>query len=149
MANWTEIEEILRPLGLTHRIPRIRTMIEQLVKKYEGRVPNSYRSLLRLPGVGRYIASAVLCFGFNKRVPIVDSNIARFYLRFFGLKDIKKRSHEDKRILHIAKECLPRKNVREFNEALLDFTASICKPKPRCDKCPLETLCNYPKQVNH
>jgi len=147
-TNWESIENLLKPLGLRHRIPRIKELINRLIKDYGGRVPDKYEDLLDLPGVGPYIASAVLCFGFQKSVSMVDSNIARFYMRFFGLKEEKKRPHEDERILRIAEFLLPRDKAREFNEALLDFTALICKPKPVCEKCPLKSMCKYPSKKN-
>jgi len=142
-ADKDKIMQILEPLGLRHRIPRIRQLLSELMEKYDGRVPDRYEELLKLPGVGTYIASAVLCFGFGMAIPIVDSNIARFYMRFFGLEREKKRPHQDERVLMLARKYLPKDRAKEFNEALLDFTALICKPKPLCDICPLKNFCQY------
>jgi len=142
-ADKEKMVQILEPLGLRHRIPRIRQLLSELVEKYDGRVPDKYETLLKLPGVGPYIASAVLCFGFGIAVPIVDSNIARFYMRFFGLKRGKKRPHQDERVLKLARKYLPKNRAKEFTEALLDFTALVCKPNPLCDSCPLKEKCQY------
>jgi len=66
-----------------------------------GHVPDEMEELLELPGVGRYIASAVLCFGFGRDVPIVDVNVARVLGRVFGLKP-KGRPQNDPNMLKLA-----------------------------------------------
>lgn len=136
---------VLKPLGLAHRIPRIKTLMMELAEL--GYVPDNMEDLLELSGVGRYIASAVLCFGFGKDVPIVDVNVARVLGRVFGLKP-KCRPHNDPNILKLAARLVPIGKGPEYNEALLDLAALVCKPKPLCDMCPLRKLCRYYVKVS-
>ncbi|MFN3369620.1 MAG: hypothetical protein ACK4G4_12065 [Thermus sp.] len=47
-----------------------------------GHLPADRDALLSIPGVGPYTAGAILCFPFGKRVPVVDTGIARFWARY-------------------------------------------------------------------
>ena len=98
---------------------------------------------MKLPGVGEYIANAVLCFSFKKPVPIVDANVGRIMNRIFSFP-VKSAPSRDKNLLEKMKEILPEKNARAFNLALLDFAALVCLPrKPRCEECPLSQSCDF------
>ena len=143
-----EVLRLLSGLGLRHRAVKLLEALREIARKFDGRVPSSYEDLVSLPGVGPYTASAVLSFGFGRRAPIVDSNIARFYSRFLGIRP-KRRPHLDPEIREAAAKFLPEKAAPEFNEALLDFTSMICAPKPRCNECPLRDLCNYVRKASH
>lgn len=142
-ADKDKLLEALRPLGLHHRIARMQKMASTLVQKYDGKIPRRRESLLELPGVGPYIANAVLCFGFGEDVPLVDSNVARLYERYFAIHTSKKRRHTDSRLWDFAKSLLPEGDSVRFNRAILDFAALICRLKPLCHKCDLSERCQY------
>jgi A/G-specific adenine glycosylase len=142
-AKIEEVEEILKPLGLHHRIPRLLALFKELNEKYGGSVPSELEELMKLPGVGRYVASAVLCFGFGKNVPIVDVNVVRLFTRYFGVRSSKKRPHTDPTIWNLASEVVKMGNAVEINEAILDFASTICTPRPKCRECPLRIACAY------
>jgi A/G-specific adenine glycosylase len=117
-------------------------MTEVLVAEFDGRVPQDSDSLIRLPGVGRYIASATLCFAFGRRVPIVDTNVIRIFSRYFGIISRERRAKDDQQLWAIAETLLPRKNIREYNWALIDFAASMCTVrKPSCRYCLMKREC--------
>lgn len=139
-----ELKLILKPLGLDYRAARLKDMAQRLVAKYGGEVPVSEGTLLTLPGVGQYIANAVLCFAYSSRVPLVDINVVRLYERVFSLRSDKKRAREDPKIWEFATEMMPMNGFRKYNRALIDFGAEICISKnPRCDKCTVSFICNY------
>jgi A/G-specific adenine glycosylase len=140
-ARAEDIEKILSPLGLRHRIPRFLALFRQLSEKYGGRIPSELEDLIELPGVGRYVASAVLCFGFGRNVPIVDANVVRVFRRYFGVRISKKRPHTDPLIWNLAGEIVKMGSAIEINEAILDFASLICTPKPKCKECPLRSGC--------
>jgi A/G-specific adenine glycosylase len=143
----SEVEElklILKPLGLDYRAARLKDMAQRLVAEYGGEVPVSEETLLALPGVGQYIANAVLCFAYSNRVPLVDINVVRLYERVFSLRFDKKRAREDPKIWEFATEMMPMNGFRKYNRALIDFGAKICMSKnPRCAKCTVSFICNY------
>ena len=141
-----DLEELLFPLGLKHRIKRVANLMTKLASIRE--VPNTMEDLLKLPGVGVYIASAVLCFGFGQDVPVVDPNVVRVLSRVMGFRSAKKRPHTDPKIWEFAARIVPKQMGRAFNEALIDFGALICKPKPICKECPMPDICYYFKNYD-
>ncbi len=144
-ARKEELIKILSSLGLQNeKAKRLKIISEELINNYNGIIPSDKISLLKLKGVGNYIANAVLCFAFNKKFEIVDTNIVRVYQRIFNLKSAKSRPRTDKKIWEFAKFMLPDKYYRLFNYALLDFGAQICKAKnPDCNICFFNIYCQY------
>lgn len=142
-AGLSEVEDLVGALGLKKRAIYLLKSAKTIVDKFNGKVPDNLNDLLKLPGVGLYTASAVLCFAFNRDLPIVDSNIARILTRVFALNISSKRPQLDKSLWEFAAKLIPKGMGPRFNEALIDFAALICKSKPRCFKCPLLDICEY------
>ncbi|WP_304546217.1 A/G-specific adenine glycosylase [Sulfurimonas microaerophilic] len=100
-------------------------------------LPCDLKELLKLPGIGKYTASAICSFGYKQSVPVVDTNIARVLKRFFALLDVKEGVIWEK-----AEELLNEQAPREHNLALMDLGSMICLPKnPKCEECPLFDEC--------
>jgi A/G-specific adenine glycosylase len=99
--------------------------------------------LIALPGVGDYSARAVLSFAFGEDVPIVDTNVARFLYRLCGLPGPMPANPARKRsLIELAGELVPAGRAKEFNLAILDLCAQICRPKnPLCTDCPVNLYC--------
>jgi len=130
-------------LGLRWRAKNIAKLIAALRDRHHGLVPTNPSDLRDLPGVGEYVACAVECYAFGRRVVPVDTNVVRVIARLFGLHldpDLARRS---KLIKDLAAELAPTRRIRDFNLALLDFAATVCKPQPMCDVCPLALECAY------
>lgn len=140
-ARPDSIRAVIRPLGLVRRAETLRELAQAVVER--GRVPDSVQELLELPGVGPYAAHATLAVAFGKRVPTVDGVTARVYRRYFGLPGDRPPS-TDPDLWRLVGEVTPRRNVREWNWAVLDLASSICLPRrPRCGECPLERRCRW------
>lgn len=136
-----ELGRILYPLGLKWRNPAFKLVARELKEKYECKVPKAREELLTLPGVGDYVAGAVLSIGYGQAEWMVDSNIVRLFKRYFGLKTSRE-ARRDKHVIKIAKLYASGKDPRTANLAILDFTALVCTPrKPACEKCPLKRGC--------
>jgi A/G-specific adenine glycosylase len=131
-------------LGLIKRFTYFVKIIEFLKKsnkKIDSLTDEEFRSL---PGIGQYIFSAFKCFAKNEKVPIVDSNIIRIFIRFFDYKIKMKVIRNDPNIWSFANELLPDINYSEYNYALIDFGALICMhAKPLCKSCILNNECIY------
>lgn len=147
-ADVAEVEEVIRPLGLKWRA-KLLVQLGNALEQQDGRVPDEQQALKGLPGVGAYVSTAYLSLHRNKRSPIVDSNIVRFYGRFFGF-DTGPETRRNRALIGLA-ECLtPPRKSREFNYALIDFTRNICRPKPVHRICPLKAKCHlWTSQVHH
>ncbi|MHA1407178.1 MAG: A/G-specific adenine glycosylase [Candidatus Heimdallarchaeaceae archaeon] len=144
-SNYNSVKEIFLEIGLTYRAQRLKKIAAFIVKTYNGHIPDTEKELISLPGIGKYIANSILCFGFNKRVPIVDVNVARILVRFFNLPKTS-RPRNSKIVWKKAEELLPDKEYKKYNMLLLDFGALVCKTNPRCNNCILNKKCIYFKK---
>lgn len=102
-------------------------------------LPDNETDLRALPGIGRYTAGAILCFGFKQRAALVDTNIKRLYCRLTASERI-----EEEALYQLAEKALPEDNIQafDFNQALLDIGATICTArKAACIICPLSEFC--------
>lgn len=133
----------LQPLGLFNRRARDLKKTARFIVENENKIPDSKKGLMGLPGVGEYISNAVLCFAFNERVPIVDSNVGRVIKRVYSFP-VKGAPSRDKKLAEKMLEIIPEKNFKEFNHAILDFAALVCLPKkPKCNKCSIQEICDF------
>ena len=132
-------------LGYPSRALRLRACAQAIVERFGGSVPQDYRELVSLPGVGQYTASAVLSFAFGKRVAVVDTNIRRVVSRAFdGAESIGGVTTQAD--LARAVELLPRENTASvvWNQTLMEIGATVCTSShPRCGACPLAGICQW------
>jgi A/G-specific adenine glycosylase len=142
-ARDEELEQILYPLGLKWRTPAFGLVAREVQAKYRCRIPEEREELTTLPGVGEYVAGAVLSIAYGKKEWIVDSNIVRLFKRYFGIKTSKE-GRRDKHVVELAKAYVSGKDPRKANLALLDFAALMCLPRnPRCTQCSLSITCHH------
>ena len=142
-ASEEEVAELLRPLGLAWRVPAFRQTAVALIQRHGGRVPRDRRSLMQLPGIGDYVADAVLCFAFHEPVALVDTNTVRVAGRYLGFPvhaESRRRVSVRRAISRLIDPALP----RDSNLALLDFAATVCRAdRPLCEQCPVATGCAW------
>lgn len=127
-------------LGLHWREKELRKLAETLK---ETDIPLRREELLKLPGVGEYVASAFVSLHSGVRESIIDSNVVRLYGRFFGFKTDGE-TRRKKWFTELADKITPLQKFRDFNYGLIDFTRAVCKQKPDCNSCPLNTKCVFP-----
>jgi A/G-specific adenine glycosylase len=138
-------EDVVRtwyPLGYNIRPKRLQTIAREAVARYDGRLPSDEVTLRSFKGIGAYTAGALLSFAFGQRAAILDTNVARVLLRVFvGSGDVK--AHAMKRDLwELSRAVLPQRDVFDFNQALMDFGATLCTArKPACLVCPMQSMC--------
>jgi A/G-specific adenine glycosylase len=137
-ARLETIARVIRPLGLSKRAPLIKRLARELVA--HGKVPTTPEELIELTGVGPYAAHAVPVFALGKQLPVVDWVIARVLRRYFGLPD-GGRPNQDRELWRRARTLIRNENARAVWLGLLDFAAEVCRPRPRCEMCPLNTSC--------
>jgi len=145
-ANEDDILMIIKDLGLHKRANILINISKEIIKKYNGIIPRKREDLIRIKGIGNYTANSILCFGYNKAYGLIDTNISRVYIRIFNLTVTSKRNHTDKRLWNFAEEMIPKKKFIDYNYALLDFGALVCKKnKPLCNKCIFAKteICSY------
>lgn len=144
-AGPDKIRSELQSLGLTWRSSLLYEMSNEICRKYNGVIPLSKQKLMELPGVGQYIASAVLCFGYNMSEPILDTNTVRVIGRIFGIK-VTDSARRSKKFEEIMRDIISYGEPRRFSLSLIDFAALVCKnSRPKCDICPLKNICFFHK----
>ena len=145
-ANKAELVESLKILGFgNQKAEALLSAANWIVEHHGGEVPDTLEELLDVPHIGLYSARAILCFAFGHRIEIVDTNIQRFFARYYGLS-VKPDIRRNPVVWELAKKALPRerKKALQHNYGLLDFTADICKSgRPRCEICPLSSTCAW------
>jgi A/G-specific adenine glycosylase len=137
-----EVTQTWRPLGYNIRPRRLHAIARESVARYGGELPGDEATLRSFKGIGAYTAGAVLSFAFGQRAAILDTNVARVLFRVFvGAGDAK--SHAMRRHLwDLSRTVLPMRHVFDFNQALMDFGATLCTARrPHCPVCPLRTGC--------
>lgn len=148
-ADVGHLEELVRPLGFLYRARELPELGRALVERHGGQVPDTLKELLALPGVGDYAARAVLSFAFGQDVPIVDTNVARWLYRLDGLAfPLPNNPARKKSLIARAGGLVPPGRAREWNYAVLDLCALVCKPgRPLCERCPVRPWCTTGQAV--
>ena len=138
------------PLGYNIRPHRLQSIAREAVANHGGQLPSDEETLLSFKGIGQYTAGAIRSFAFRQRAAILDTNVARVVYRvFIGTGDVKSHAMK-KRLWAISEALVPRKDVFDFNQALMDFGATQCPArKPRCLVCPMKRFLprRYPAQT--
>ncbi|MHA1105230.1 MAG: hypothetical protein ACTSPN_05855 [Promethearchaeota archaeon] len=138
-----DLAKFLQPLGLFNRRARDLKKTAEIILDLGNVIPSEKKDLMSLPGVGDYIANAVLCFAFSKKMPIIDANIGRVMKRIYSFP-VKSAPSRDKKLAERMEELIPDRYFKEFNYGILDIAALICIPrKPRCEECPLTAICDH------
>ena len=142
-ASEDDLAAILRPIGLAWRVPAFRLAAMDICEKFGGAVPATREDLVTLPGVGAYVAGAVLSIGYGQREWIVDTNIVRVARRFFQIPTSRE-GRRDRAVIEFARRYADTDDPRAANLALLDFAAAICRARqPLCLECPVTVSCPH------
>ncbi len=133
-----EIEELIYPVGFyRNKAKNLKKLADLIIEKHKGKIPDNYKGLLKLPGVGRKVANLILSEVFKKDEICVDTHVHRISNRLGWVKT-KKPEETEKELRKI----FDKKYWRRINKTLVAFGQGICKPiKPLCEKCPVNKEC--------
>lgn len=143
-ASLDNLHEFTSKVGLHYRAQRLVNTAKCITADYNGTIPDSENALMTLPGIGKYIANAVLSGAFGQRKAVVDNNIVRLLERFFGIFSQHTRPRTDLNIWAVATRLLPEAiESRTWNYALIDFCGLICTHyNPKHPECVLAKMCH-------
>lgn len=135
-------------LGYYSRCQNLIETAKQIAYDCKGKFPADYPSILALKGVGPYTAAAIASFAYNLPHAVVDGNVYRVLARVYN-KSIAIDTLEGKKYFAaLAQQTLTPKKAAEYNQAIMDFGAVICKPLPDCNNCFFQVHCEaYAKGV--
>jgi A/G-specific adenine glycosylase len=126
-------------LGYNRRAVSLSRASRFLVQHHDGLVPSDVADLRRLPGVGPYTAAAVASIAFGAPVAAIDTNVRRVVGRVLAGRD----DVPDGDIERLAAACVDGSPAGDWNQAVMDLGRSVCRPRPRCDDCPLRGRCPF------
>jgi A/G-specific adenine glycosylase len=130
-------------LGYYRRAANLHRLARAVLQRHQGVVPDDPAALEALPGVGRYTAGAIASFAYRRRVPAVDTNVARVLRRVFRPR-LPGGSAGVHHLWSLAARLLPGRprSAWEFNQALMDLGSLFCTARrPRCATCPVRPAC--------
>lgn len=139
-AEPEQIEEIVRPCGLGKSKSRdISACMRMLKEKYNGKVPDDFNELLKLPGVGRKSANLIMGDVFGKSAIVTDTHCIRLTNRMGLVDGIK----EPKKVEMALWKIIPPEEGSEFCHRLVYHGREVCsaRTKPHCEKCCLNDIC--------
>jgi A/G-specific adenine glycosylase len=141
-AKDEKVFKLWEGLGYYNRCKNLLFTARQIVKEFKGKFPNSYEDLLLLKGVGPYTASAIASFAYNLPHAVVDGNVFRVFSRFYGIATPIDTKEGIAIFNKIAFENLSKTQAGIYNQALMDFGATICKPMAaQCPSCVMQKKC--------
>lgn len=152
MRQWPTVEslaaatedEVLRAwqgLGYYSRARNLHAAARQIAEA--GRFPDNYEEIRRLKGVGDYTAAAIASFAFGLPVAAIDGNAFRVLARHFGVDTPINNALGKKTFTALAQSLLPPAQAADFNQAMMDFGATLCTPRaPLCAQCPMAETCD-------
>ncbi|NTS40861.1 A/G-specific adenine glycosylase [Flavisolibacter sp. BT320] len=106
-----------------------------------GQFPKTYADILALKGVGAYTAAAIASFAYNQPYAVLDGNVFRVLSRIFDKEVPIDSTQGKKEFAALAQAVLPPDKAGEYNQAIMDFGATVCKPFPLCDACFFDKSC--------
>jgi len=141
-AGEQEVLRIWQGLGYYSRARNMHTAAKQVVNDFNGVFPNTYEDIKSLKGVGDYTAAAIASFAYDLPYPVLDGNAFRVLARYFN-DPSPIDTGQGKKVFQIyAEEVLNRDEPAEFNQAIMEVGAMVCRPKnPDCENCPLNERC--------
>lgn len=141
-APGDEVFKLWEGLGYYSRCRNLLVTASYISGELDGAFPNTYAEILNLKGIGPYTAAAIGSFAFDLPYAVVDGNVARVLARIFGI-EVPFDSVGNKLIFQqLAQLLLDKKQPGEYNQAMMDFGATICKPaSPLCVQCPFKKEC--------
>ena len=137
-----EIFKLWEGLGYYSRCKNLISTAKNIFFDLQGNFPATFEEILKLKGVGPYTAAAIASFAFGLPHAVVDGNVTRVLSRYFGdsipIDSAKGKNH----FTQLANQLLHKKDPGQFNQAIMDFGATICKPQnPLCSDCVMIDQC--------
>lgn len=141
-AKDTAVFKLWEGLGYYNRCKNLLETARHIHNNLNDIFPESYAEILNLKGIGPYTAAAIASFAYNLPNAVLDGNVMRVLSRFYGLHQPIDTTEGKKMYTDLAEKLLPVNKSALYNQAIMDFGATLCKPMaPLCTQCPLNKKC--------
>jgi A/G-specific adenine glycosylase len=140
-APEAKVFKVWEGLGYYSRCRNLIATARYIAHELGGAFPKTYNEILALKGVGSYTAAAIGSFAYNLPYAVLDGNVFRVLSRIYGIEMPIDTTQGKKAFSALAQDILPKQKAGEYNQAIMDFGATICKPSPVCDDCFFQKKC--------
>lgn len=141
-ADEQRVFKLWEGLGYYSRCKNLIHTARKVSFELGGHFPDTYGAILQLKGIGPYTAAAIASFAFNQPHAVIDGNVFRVLARVFGIREPVDTTGGKKIITALAQQLLDKKKPGTYNQAIMDFGATVCKPaNPGCEQCPFRAHC--------
>jgi A/G-specific adenine glycosylase len=138
-------EQVLRlweGLGYYRRARQLHRAAQLIVAEHGGEFPRDMEKALRLPGIGRYTAGAILSIAYDIPQPILEANTIRVYSRLLAFEGDPHNAAGQKLLWSMAEAIVSKDQPGRLNQALMELGREVCKSRgPLCEGCPVASLC--------
>ncbi|HEY0965370.1 MAG TPA: hypothetical protein VGE13_02720 [Candidatus Saccharimonadales bacterium] len=115
-ASLGDVLKLWQGLGYNRRAKFLHEAARQVVELNS--FPDTFAELVKLPGVGKNTAGAILAYSFNKPSIFVETNIRTVYIHHFFADNF---SVDDKEIIKLLEHTIDQEHPRKFYWALMDY----------------------------
>ena len=142
-ADEDQLLKMWEGLGYYNRVRNMQKAAKVIMSEYQGIFPSEYDQIRDLPGIGNYTAGAIASFAFGIPKAAVDGNVLRVVSRMMASEEDIMKASVRKNMEQMLEQVIPADAAFDFNQGLIELGATICGPngEPRCDICPLASLC--------
>jgi A/G-specific adenine glycosylase len=130
-------------LGYPRRALRLHACSVAISEEHGGEVPDTYETLLALPGIGDYTAAAIASFAFGRAHAVLDTNVRRVLARAVSGVEFPApsvtRAERD-----LAASLVPQEHPELWAVAVMELGALVCTASgPACERCPIVAACAW------
>jgi A/G-specific adenine glycosylase len=137
-----DVLKLWQGLGYYSRARNLHATAAAIARDYGGIFPGTFSDIRNLKGIGDYTAAAIASICFNMPHPVMDGNVLRFFSRLFGIRESIDLPGTKKKILAMAEVLIDQGNPGDFNQAMMEFGATVCTPaNPDCLNCTFRKKC--------
>jgi A/G-specific adenine glycosylase len=129
-------------LGYYSRARNLKIAAQQIVEKFDGKMPGNLADIQSLKGIGPYTSGAIASIAFGLPEPAIDGNVMRVTSRLFEIDADIAKSSSRKIFDEAMRKIISHEFPGEFNQAMMDLGSAICTPtSPSCNICPIQSFC--------
>lgn len=139
-AELQQVLKVWQGLGYYARAKNLHKAANVVRQQHGGILPRDPQAVRALPGFGPYSTGSVLSIAYDLPLKIIDANVRRVVMRILarqGLADTK----QDKAVEEFLHTVFPQKSAGDFNQALMELGALVCRKEPLCILCPVNKSC--------
>ena len=141
VAPEDEVFKLWEGLGYYSRCRNLIASAKYIASELDGVFPDDYHQILSLKGVGSYTAAAIASFAYNQPYAVLDGNVFRVLSRILDIETPIDSTAGRSQFAALAQSLLPEGKAGVYNQAIMDFGATICKPVPECGHCFFSAGC--------